>query len=180
MQNLAVEIKELPSIKMLHKQSLADHYAAINLFANFIFYACLALIAFIVSEFEFLKPSEDFKQFVAYLPLILVLLGCTYCCYQWFADKAKAYSLRQHDISFFSGLLFKRLTTQPISRIQHVEVSQGPIDRVAKLGKLQVYSAGSSMQTFAIPGLPIDIAHQLRQQLTQMLAAREESAEQDA
>lgn len=170
MQNSIVDINDLPSIQMLTKNLLDPHYAAVNLLANLLFFGFLVIIAFVLGNSTALELPDDLSPFILYLPVILVIVGTSYGCYQWFSDKAKYYSMREHDISFFSGLLFKRLITQPISRIQHVEVSQGPIDRIAKLGKLQVYSAGSNMQTFAIPGLPIEIAHQLRQQLTQRLS----------
>jgi membrane protein YdbS with pleckstrin-like domain len=100
--------------------------------------------------------------------------------YHWFSDKAKFYALREQDISYFSGLFFKKLVTQPASRIQHVEVSQGPIDRIAGLAKLQVYSAGSGMQTFGIPGLPQELAHQLRQSLTEKIVSDSEAPSEEA
>jgi len=171
MQNQSIEINTLPSIQDLDKTPLAPHYPLVNLLSSLFIFAVLSLIAFIVSAqsiFEFDKGARTVLQYVPFVPLIL---GVLYCSYQWFADKAKFYSLRDRDISYFSGLFFKKLVIQPASRIQHIEVSQGPIERLAKLGNLQVYSAGSGMQTFAIPGLPIDLAHQLRQHLTTSLTA---------
>lgn len=179
MQNLIVEVHDLPSIKALTKEPLARHYAIVNLFASSIVFVVLAIAVFIGRTFILADGAAELEPIVTYLPIFMIVFGALYCSYQWFADKAKYFSIRQHDISFFSGVFFKKLVTQPISRIQHVEVSQGPVDRVADLGKLQVYSAGSAMQTFAIPGLPIEIAHQLRQQLTQKLNDDLDENEQD-
>ena len=167
MQNHTIEIEALPDIKALTKQTLARHYKIVNLFTALTVFFFLTLSAYAARRLIFQNSGGEFAQILIYLPIVLIIFGLLLCCYQWFADQAKYFSIREHDISFFNGLLFRRLVTQPISRIQHVEVSQGPIDRFAGLGKLQVYSAGSSMQTFAIPGLPIEVAHQLRQQLTQ-------------
>ena len=166
MQNQAVNIDTLPSIQNLEKQPLAQHYPLTKLLTSSVFFGTLILVTLVANYQSIIDLDDGLRRFLTYLPYVFLGLGGFYSTYQWFADKVKAYSLREHDISFFSGLLFRKLVTQPTSRIQHVEVSQGPIERLAKLGNLQVYSAGSSMQTFTIPGLPIDIAHQLRQQLT--------------
>jgi len=62
-----------------------------------------------------------------------------------------------------SGLIFKKTVTQPILRIQHIELKQGPIDRKLKLANIQAFSAGGATHTFEIPGLEIKKAEALRQ-----------------
>ena len=57
--------------------------------------------------------------------------------------------------------------SQPITRIQHIELKRGPIERKVGLARLQVFSAGGEMHTFEIPGLPLETAQQLRQFILQ-------------
>ncbi|QDP03078.1 PH domain-containing protein [Thalassotalea sp. PS06] len=83
--------------------------------------------------------------------------------YQWFAEPMKAYALREQDLSYKSGLFFRKVITQPIARIQHVELKRGPLDRRFELAKLQVFSAGGAMHTFEIPGLELKNAQSIRQ-----------------
>ncbi|TLU65410.1 PH domain-containing protein [Thalassotalea litorea] len=86
-----------------------------------------------------------------------------YFIYLWFAEPIKAYALREQDLSYRSGLLFRKVITQPIARIQHVELKRGPLDRRFELAKLQVFSAGGAMHTFEIPGLELKKAQAIRQ-----------------
>ncbi|NVK10809.1 MAG: PH domain-containing protein [Gammaproteobacteria bacterium] len=79
------------------------------------------------------------------------------------ADPRKAYLLREHDCSYRRGIIFKKNTTQPIVRIQHVEINQGPLERKYQLASLAVYSAGGSAHTFMIPGLDHERAKAMRQ-----------------
>ncbi|MFT5756535.1 MAG: membrane protein YdbS with pleckstrin-like domain [Alteromonadaceae bacterium] len=94
---------------------------------------------------------------------ILILLTL----YHSVADPLKSYALRSHDLSYFSGLIFKKMVTQPITRIQHIELKQGPIERRIGLATLQVFSAGGAMHTFEIPGLSLTTAQHIRQYILQ-------------
>ncbi|MDG1254053.1 MAG: PH domain-containing protein, partial [Glaciecola sp.] len=73
--------------------------------------------------------------------------------------------VREQDITLFKGLIFRKVITQPICRIQHIEVKRGPIDRKVNLAKLHVYSAGDIAQTFEIPGLDFTLANSIRNEL---------------
>jgi membrane protein YdbS with pleckstrin-like domain len=84
-----------------------------------------------------------------------------------FADQRVAYALREHDVGFRWGLLFRHTVIQPLSRIQHIELKRGPIERSAGLATLQVFSAGGGAHTFEIPGLPVEQAQGLRQFILQ-------------
>jgi membrane protein YdbS with pleckstrin-like domain len=83
--------------------------------------------------------------------------------YTILSDKRKFYSLREQDLSYRSGLIFRKTVSQPMLRIQHVELKRGPIDRKVGLAKLQVFSAGGALHTFEIPGLPLETAENIRQ-----------------
>lgn len=83
--------------------------------------------------------------------------------YHYFADPKKKYAIREHDIHFQTGWIFQKRTSQPIMRIQHIEIERGPIERKAGLATLQVFSAGGANHTFEIPGLVHEKAIELRQ-----------------
>jgi len=91
------------------------------------------------------------------------LLSLLNIIYHFFADPIKQYALREQDVHFKSGLFFRTWTSQPILRIQHIELKRGPIERWAGLSTLQVFSAGGGAHTFEIPGLAHDDAIRLRQ-----------------
>lgn len=94
------------------------------------------------------------------------------------------YCLRQHDLHLRTGALWRRTTSVTLNRIQHLEVSQGPLERLLGIARLLVYTAGGSGQDLAIPGLAKARADQLRlhvlQQLGEPEAGEQEAAEGDA
>lgn len=80
------------------------------------------------------------------------------------------YLVREDDIQYRTGALWRRQTAVPVNRIQHVEITQGPIERMLGLARLVIYTAGGSGSDLAVPGLPADSAERLREQVLGMVA----------
>lgn len=69
----------------------------------------------------------------------------------------RGYAVRERDLSFRSGYFFHTYTTVPFNRLQHSEVSQGPLSRAVRLCTLKIYTAGSSGANLSIAGMdPVD------------------------
>ncbi|WP_051252346.1 PH domain-containing protein [Ferrimonas kyonanensis] len=75
------------------------------------------------------------------------------------------YALRPGDVVVQSGLIWQQRISLPLSRLQHVSVTQGPLERRLNLATLNGYSAGSPQAEIVLPGLEPSLAEQLRQQL---------------
>ena len=54
----------------------------------------------------------------------------------------------------------------PFSRIQHVEIDEGPLERYFSLATLSVYTAGDSGKDLKISGLRIDLAQEIKDYIT--------------
>lgn len=83
----------------------------------------------------------------------------------WFAYKSAKvirYGVREHDIIVQSGIFWRKETIQPITRIQHVEITRGPLDKRFGLANLRLFSAGTGHLTFEIPGLAVDVAERIK------------------
>ncbi len=65
------------------------------------------------------------------------------------------------------GVWFRSELTIPKARVQHTDVSQGPLLRRYDLAKLIVHTAGTKEASIEIPGLRHATACQLRDQLIQ-------------
>ena len=76
-----------------------------------------------------------------------------------------AYQLREDDIVFRRGLMFERTVAVPYGRMQLVDVNRGPLDRA--LGVTAAAATG-----VVIPGLPADIAEELRDTLVALAESR--------
>ena len=61
--------------------------------------------------------------------------------------------VRDHDLTFRSGYWVREMVTVPFNRIQHSEVSQGPLARAFGVCTLKLYTAGSSGANLRVPGL---------------------------
>ncbi len=117
----------------------------------------------IIKYQSFIDISTTTKGLMVNIVWAITIFSLLFSFYKALADVRKFYALRDQDISFTSGVVFKKTVSQPILRIQHVELKRGPIDRKIGLAKLQVFSAGGAMHTFEILGLKLDDAESIRQ-----------------
>ncbi|MCH8537961.1 MAG: PH domain-containing protein [Alkalimonas sp.] len=165
--NLSIDETRLPDIEQLDWQPLSPKYMLINLRINLIGTLLLTAIWAALLFQPFWTISPHLEPLILWIGTGLTLLGLLFSVHGRCADPCKAYALREHDVSFQSGLFFRKSVTQPILRIQHIELKRGPIERRIGLATLQVFSAGGVMHTFEIPGLPLSTAKSLRQFILQ-------------
>ena len=161
--NNQLSVDEIPSFKTLTLVPISKKYRALNIFS--IGLIALALIGIITGlRFQrFWSLPDNLLLAYPYVVAGIVAIGGVWVLYHFFADVRIFYAIREQDISKQSGLIFRKLSCQPILRVQHVEVNRGPLDRWAGLASLQVFSAGGEMYTFEIPGLSLSRAEQLRE-----------------
>jgi membrane protein YdbS with pleckstrin-like domain len=74
----------------------------------------------------------------------------------------RGYVVRDKDLLFRKGVIWRSVTAVPFNRIQHVETSSTPLERKFGLATLQLFTAGGSSGDLKINGLGKDIAEQLR------------------
>jgi membrane protein YdbS with pleckstrin-like domain len=86
----------------------------------------------------------------------------------------KGYAIREKDLSFRTGWLFRSITTIPFNRIQHCEIERSFFERLFNLSTLNVYTAGGSGSDISIPGLPPEDAQKLRTFIIETAASHEE------
>jgi len=79
---------------------------------------------------------------------------------------AYRYSVREHDLLVQQGVVFRRWSSVPLNRIQHVDTRQGPLERLFGLSRLAVFTAAGSLADAAIPGLKAQDAERLRDEIS--------------
>ncbi|HZF39935.1 MAG TPA: PH domain-containing protein [Blastocatellia bacterium] len=67
-----------------------------------------------------------------------------------------------------SGMVFQRTRLLPLSRLQHVDIEQGPLERMFGLAALILHTAGTHSANIRIPGLEAAEATRLRDQLIEI------------
>jgi hypothetical protein len=81
------------------------------------------------------------------------------------------YAERHDDLLVRHGLLFRRLSIVPYGRMQFVDVTAGPLDRLFGLATVQLHTAAAASDA-RIPGLAPDEAARLRDRLAALGEAR--------
>jgi hypothetical protein len=159
--NNAVDLPVI-SIEDLPLNPISPKYRIINISINVIFTLVAVMVIWILSSGLFFEASDWMDNKGIWLSTGVIGLGFLAALYHFFADPLIQYAVREQDVHFQAGLFFRRLVSQPILRIQHIELKRGPIERKAGLATLQVFSAGGIAHTFEIPGLDYDKAVSLR------------------
>jgi membrane protein YdbS with pleckstrin-like domain len=142
---------------------ISPKYRQINLIWGACFGAVLAIILTLFTSGIIFDLPENARPYVIGGYVFIAISTLRKLIYHFFADPLIQYALREHDLNYQSGLIFRSLVSQPILRIQHIEIRRGPIERQAGLATLQVFSAGGVSHTFNIPGLVYEDAVSLRQ-----------------
>ncbi|ABP55467.1 PH domain-containing protein [Salinispora tropica] len=81
------------------------------------------------------------------------------------AVRAWGYAEREDDLLVRHGLLVRRLSIVPYSRMQFVDVSAGPLERAFSLATVQLHTAAAATDA-RVPGLRPAEASRLRDRLT--------------
>jgi membrane protein YdbS with pleckstrin-like domain len=76
-----------------------------------------------------------------------------------------AYRVDDRGIEIRRGVVWRRLISVPRSRVQHTDVSQGPLERTHGLGTLVIYTAGTDHARVDLPGLDHAAALRIRAHL---------------
>lgn len=155
-QNLDVDIHSLPHVRDANYHGLEHNYRIAQLLGGLLIWGILGIM---LAVGTFFAPAHAWKLYawVAFGGFSLISL-----MYRWVSFPYMRYALRDHDLIFEAGWLWKASTVIPFKRIQHCEVDQGFFERLYGLATLNIYTAGGSSSDLAVPGLTRDRAEQLR------------------
>jgi membrane protein YdbS with pleckstrin-like domain len=156
-------VTSLPDITKVQFKKINQLYLKV-IFINFLIVFFLLLGGLIILHQLVFQDEVNAFIFPIYISF-LVLFGLI-LLYSFISFKKRKYALREKDISYKSGLLVKKLTTVPFSRIQHVETDEKPVSRIFGLSSLSVYTAGDSSDDLVIKGITKETALQIKEFIT--------------
>jgi uncharacterized protein len=81
------------------------------------------------------------------------------------------YTERDEDLVVARGVMFRRMTVVPYGRMQFVDVTAGPIERMFGLATVKLHTAAAATDA-RIPGLDHDEASRLRDRLASLGEAK--------
>ncbi len=124
-----------------------------------------ALVAFIPIGL-FVKPVALASLFAVLQLLVLPAFGA------WLARKQYRHTRWKLDDIGFSlrrGRLWQSETCVPTSRVQHLDLKRGPLERRFRLATLVIHTAGTRDSAVSVSGLDDDDAERLRDHLARQL-----------
>ena len=103
----------------------------------------------------------------------LLALGVIFLLVLWYFSlfwpsiehRHRCWRLSDIGLEIKSGVWFKEDQAVPWARVQHADVSQGPIQRMYGIGTLTVYTAGTANSSVAMEGMTYEKAIDLRDEI---------------
>lgn len=168
--NPQLSIQHLPDADQLEMAMLEPAYKTVRYISAIL----ISIIVVLVSWFMLIIQFKDWP-YSFYLFVFIGMISLWSIFYSGIAFKYMGYAIREKDISFKSGWLWRHMTTVPFNRVQHCDIKQGLIDRRFGLSRLTIYTAGGQSTDLMIPGLLPDTAERLRGFI---LSSTEQSADE--
>jgi membrane protein YdbS with pleckstrin-like domain len=78
---------------------------------------------------------------------------------------ARGYDMGTDRLRVVRGVLFHSDTVVPFGRVQHIDVSQGPLERLFSIATLTLHTAGNHNASVHLPGLEQELAKDLREEI---------------
>ncbi len=174
-ENPEIASGDLPSATAPAWQALDPRFIK-RLLLNAALIVSIVLISLLVVQLGFgtLFGDQVIPPFFGWLYLLPVLLAVALFGWPFLSVPRQGFVVRDKDILFKSGVLWRNVTAVPFNRVQHVEKNSTPLDRHCQLANLKIFTAGGSGGDLKINGLSADVAEQLRAFILSKVGAAEE------
>lgn len=156
-ENLEVALEELPRADDVEWQPLDPNLKKLQQLQGLLI---MLIIAVPLGFVTFFAGIPVLPAIIIWSNWVLILVAVV--VWPPIALPKRGYVLRDKDILFKKGVIWRSVTAIPFNRIQHVETSSTPFDRRFGLATLQLFTAGGSGGDLKIDGLAADTAEQLR------------------
>lgn len=160
--NNEISIENLPRVDAINFTVLDPKLKTRGLINRGIFSIVLIIFSIIL---YIMTPFTVFISITSGLVLLIVLN----MIWPRISYPKKMVALRDHDILYKHGVVWKSFKAVPFNRLQHIEITRSPVDRFLGLATLVFYTAGGSLGDLKINGLTSAYAEQLREHILQII-----------
>ncbi|ANY19153.1 Bacterial membrane flanked domain protein [Tsuneonella dongtanensis] len=123
--------------------------------------AAIMTVPFVIASL--VLESADLLPRGAFLAPVLLLAAWAIARVPLRRHAARGYDLGADRLRVARGLWFRSDTVVPFGRVQHIDVTQGPLERAFGLSTLVVHTAGTHNASVSLPGLATDDAAAMRE-----------------
>ena len=153
--NLQVSMTDLPNADELVLEPMAEAYEREVKVQQLIIWLPLLIVSFV----PYLLAQI---VFLLLIPAVMLLFATVVSRLVIKKSQVKGVALRDHDMAYRSGLFWRKTVIVTFNRVQHVEVSSGPLQRKFGLASVKLFTAGGSSVDLRIDGLTADRAEHIR------------------
>lgn len=170
--NEQVDPSMLPDFRRVELTPVARAYLPWALITQTAFWLILALAALVVSVLPFVSLGGFW-----WLPLVPAGIAVLAAVHARFDASYRAWALREHDLIYRYGVIWRKTVIVPFARIQHVEALDGPLERYLGLMRVKCFTAGGMTADLTVKGLDREDARRVRQYLLEQIAATVDTEE---
>jgi membrane protein YdbS with pleckstrin-like domain len=167
--NNQLDISLLPSVDDVAYHPLETSYRTLQLLVSMPALFVL-MVASVIAVWQLGAPQWTFFTALGFWTLVAILQAIA--IFKGFP--CKGYALRERDIVYKKGWLYKQHVTIPFSRIQHVDIKEGILERAFEISRLNIYTAGGQSSDLTIPGLKPEDSRRLRSYIVRITTSDEE------
>jgi membrane protein YdbS with pleckstrin-like domain len=120
----------------------------------------VAVVAFVVLAFTHIVAA-------VVAAAVVLLVGVALLLFVTRRVGAWGYAEREDDLFVRRGVMFSRLSVIPYGRMQFIDVTAGPVERVFGLATVRMHTAAAASDA-RIPGLAADEAARVRDRLAEL------------
>ena len=167
--NLGTDLENIDPVDELRYEPLEIKFINVQFIGaiiSYLFFLALPFLLLLTEGFNYRTHVIIGAEFVILVTAVINL---------WLLPKAYAYkgfAIREHDITYRSGIIFPSIVTIPFCKIQQVSIQQSPIARIFGLYSVDVVNGAQLLSETNIPGLSQERANQLKELLTAKITSK--------
>lgn len=138
------------------ERSLDPRVIAVDRIVGWLFVGpILAVLLLALLLAVFLAPVPGWAKALLVLLEAAVLPALAWAAHRWpeVAHRHASYKVDARGIEIRRGVVWRKVINVPRSRVQHTDVSQGPLERSHGLATLVIYTAGTNHARVDLHGL---------------------------
>lgn len=114
-----------------------------------------------------LTPAPVWVKWLVAAAWIPIAAGLAWVSHRWpeIEHRHLSYKVDELGVEIRRGVVWRSVVNVPRSRVQHTDVSQGPLERRFGLGTLRIHTAGTENAEVDLHGLDHGIALRIRDYL---------------
>jgi membrane protein YdbS with pleckstrin-like domain len=162
--NTQIASHQLPDYREVVLEPVAPRYLPYAVMVNAAFWL-LVLVGVLVWP-RLPLDLFDVPAWAAALPATLLGVSVLWSVLD---ARRRRWAVREHDLLYHSGVLWRKTVILPFARIQHVETASGPLERRFDLMRVKCFTAGGMTTDLTVVGLRSDDARRVRQYLLEQI-----------